>query len=192
MDRDAIWAITAVAKPSSSPGSVPSLDSAYWKRVFPAPLTKRSRICDQEDTPELGLLVGSPSTLALTSYIGRGGTCAAFRGTWHGVPIVAKYIQSKYSTPFVGEANAYLGGLARLRGTIVPEFFGLYRSNFFALLVVEDCGDRISKWDDLDLEERCVLVIFIHAIESSLTRRQAGLVLHRISSPHVWPLPRRR
>jgi hypothetical protein len=155
MYRDAIWAIIAVAKPSSSPGSVPSLDSAYWKRVSSDPLPKRSPLCDHEDTPDLDILANSPSTLILSSYISHGATCAAFRGTWHGVPIVAKYIESKYSAPFVGEAKAYLGGLARLRGTIVPEFFGLYRStSFFALLVFEDCGDKISEWDDLNLQER--------------------------------------
>jgi hypothetical protein len=167
MDRGAIWAIVAVAKASSSPRSVPSLDSAYWKRVSSAPLTKRSPLCDHEDTPDLDLLANSPSTLILSSYIGHGATCAAFRGTWQGVPIVAKYIESKYSTPFVGEAKAYLGGLARLRGTIVPEFFGLYRSNFFALLVFEDCGDKISKWDDLNLQERYD-TCYIHSCRSLL------------------------
>jgi hypothetical protein len=149
MNRDFIWAINVVAKPSSSPRSVPLLDIAYWKHVVSTPFTDR-------DCPDPNLLAGSPSTLTLTNYIGQGGTCAAFRGTWHGVPIVVKYIQNGYSTPFVREARAYLGGLANLRGTVVPEFFGLYRSDYFALLVSEDCGNMISTWDDLNLQERYV------------------------------------
>jgi hypothetical protein len=171
MNRDTIWAVDVVAKPSSSPRSVPLLDPAYWIRVQSD--SAPEVLHDQEDwketlddtgAPDPNLLVGSPSTLTMTSYIGPGGTCAAFRGTWHGVAIVAKYIQSEYSTPFVDEARAYLGGLAPFQGTVVPGFFGLYRSDYFALLVFEDCGNRISDWDDLDLQERCVHATFFPAI----------------------------
>jgi hypothetical protein len=166
MNRDFIWAIIVIAKPSSPPNSLPLLDSAYWKRVVspPSPLAKRARLglensnaaLEETDTLNPNLLVGSPSTLTLTSYIGQGATCAAIRGTWHGAPIVVKFIEEQYSFPFVDEARVYLGGLAHLRGAVVPEFFGLYRSDCFALLVFEDCGDSISDWDGLDLQERCV------------------------------------
>jgi hypothetical protein len=166
MDRDVNWPIIAVAKPSSSPRSVPLLDAAYWKGVFSAAPT--NTLCldwkaprKDTGTQDPNLLVDTPSILTLKSYIGPGGTCAAFRGTWHGVPIVVKYSLNKYSTPFAREAQAYLGGLAHLRGTVVPEFFGIYRSDFFALLVFEDCGDKISKWDDLNLQERYVHDIFV-------------------------------
>jgi hypothetical protein len=180
MNRDAVWAIDVIAKPSSSSHSVPSLDSAYWKRAISTPLTKcaplgahdledsKSTLKDT-DSPDPNLLVASPSTLTLTSYIGPGGTCAAFRGTWYGVPIVIKYIQRHESAPFANEARAYLGGLANLRGKVVPEFFGLHRSDIFALLVFEDCGNKISDWHDLDLQERCVFAIFIPAFATSLT-----------------------
>jgi hypothetical protein len=119
MNRNAIWAVRVVAKPSSSPQSVPSFDDAYWKCIVSTPKHLR----DLEADPNL--LVGSPSTLTLTNYIDQGSTCAAFRGTWHGVPIVVKYIQSKYSAPFVREAQVYLSGIAHLRGKVIPEFLGV-------------------------------------------------------------------
>jgi hypothetical protein len=171
MNRYFLWAIVAVTKPSCLPHSVPLLDSAYWKCVVSPPSALANRrlrdlehwetAAEDTDSSNPDLLVGSPSTLTLTSYVGQGGTCAAFRGTWHGVSVVVKYIQHDYSTPFVREAQAYLGSLAHLRGTVVPEFFGLYRSDYFALLVFEDCGNTISDWDELNLWERC-LTCYIH------------------------------
>jgi hypothetical protein len=156
MNRNAIWALRVVAKPFSSPQSLPSFDPAYWKCVVSRPQCPRGI----ENYPDPYRLVGSPSTLTLTRYIDQGNTCAAFRGTWYGAPVVVKYIQSEYSARFVSEAQVYLSGIAHLRGKVIPQFFGLYRTDFFALLVVEDCGNAISQWHDLDLQERCAKCFF--------------------------------
>jgi hypothetical protein len=71
------------------------------------------------------------------------------RATWLDVPLVAKIATVKKSPVLGHEAIAYLGYLAHLRGVIIPEFFGLYRSEGRAYLLLEDVG---SMWKDLSLK----------------------------------------
>jgi hypothetical protein len=177
-DRN-VWIADVVATPSSTHDSIPSLDSDFWDRVSSVPRTKLERVGVRPNpklvgpnSPDPQLLITSPSTMKLTTYIGRGGTCDAFRGTWLGLPIVAKDgDRSNNARRFSREVHAYLR-LGHLCGSVVPEFFGLYRTDSFALLVLEDAGDmtyrhvphvsrtyrdtgnRPDHWAVLDVQER--------------------------------------
>jgi hypothetical protein len=64
------------------------------------------------------------------------------------------------SAPTPPEAESYLRSLAHLSGTVVLEFFGLYRSDHFAMLVLEDGGCAIDSWCELDDQERLVSLLF--------------------------------
>jgi hypothetical protein len=178
-----VEAADVVAIPSSSHDSIPSLDLDFWRRMRHVPAAKLVRL-RVEPKPELEgtnsldpeLLVSSRSTIKLTDTLSAGETCTAYRGTWFGVPIVAKYFHmSEDSRLCAQEVHAYLR-LGHLRGSVIPEFFGLYRTDSFALLVLEDVGDIINKpfgpeprthldrdyrknldeWAALDNQERCV------------------------------------
>jgi hypothetical protein len=179
-----VWAADVVATPSSSHDSIPSLDSAFWDRVSSVPLTKLERLgvldpnpkLEGPNSPDPELLITLPSTMKLTTILGRGGTCVAYCGTWFGVPIVVKEsLGSDGAHRFAREVHAYLR-LGHLRGSVVPEFFGLYRTDLSVHLVLEDAGDMTygevptyrdqdsnyedddSKDDDwavLDIQERC-------------------------------------
>jgi hypothetical protein len=210
-DRD-IWAVDVIATPSSSHRSIPKLDDDYWDRMRAVPRIKLARlgvkpnsIREGPDLPNPELLVSSQSTIKISAEVATGATCTAFRGTWFGVPIVVKRCYTMdYVCPLAEEVHAYLR-LGHLCGSVVPEFFGLYRSDFFALVVLEDAGDKIKEpliprtcldedyldtvdcWPDLDVQERCAFNF--HAITCLLTwlwNDQAGLVLCHVPCPHVW------
>jgi hypothetical protein len=184
-DNTIIWAADVVATPSSPHRSIPPLNPDYWDRAYWVPWNKLGRLgalimgqkphLEGPNAPDPELLVSAQSTIKFTDNLGHGGTCTAYRGTWFGVPIVAKYAHKKVDVrPFAQEVHAYLR-LGHLRGSVVPEFFGLYRTDSFALVVLEDAGDMISEpfgpepkmrldrdyrkdldeWAGLDDQERC-------------------------------------
>jgi hypothetical protein len=93
------------------------------------------------NSPDPELLVSSRSTIKLTDNLGAGGTCAAYRGTWFGV---AKYVDVMDDARKLSEeVHAHLR-LGHLRGSVIPKFFGLYRSDSFSLFVLEVAGDMIN------------------------------------------------
>jgi hypothetical protein len=83
-------------------------------------------------------IVAAPSTINLTELVGEGATGMAFRGQWHGAAIVAKHAMPKESQALVRESLFYKEHLAHLRGVIIPEFLGLYRSDGWAMMVLEE------------------------------------------------------
>jgi hypothetical protein len=210
-NRD-IWAADVIATPSSSHRSIPKLDDDYWDCVSFVPLTKLKRLGVEPneirkgpDWPDPELLISSQSTMKLTANLGRGATCTAYRGTWFGVPIVVKrgHMPDDFFL-LAQEVHAYLR-LDHVRGSVVPEFFGLYRSDTFTLLVLEDAGDKIDepsiprmcvdqkylknldRWPDLDVQER--YAFNFHAITCLLTwlwNDQTRIVLCHVPCPHGW------
>jgi hypothetical protein len=216
-DNDEIvWIADVVATPSSSHDSIPSLDSDFWDRVLSVPQAKLERLgvvnpypkLEGPNSPDPQVLITLQSTMKLTTYLGRGGTCDAFRGTWFGVSIVAKDgDESGDSRLFAREVHAYLR-LGYLCGSVVPEFFGLYRTDDFALLVLEDAGDMIYRhvpstyrdpysddhrpvtvdhWADLDIQDRCAFNS--HEITCLLTcqrKKKDQPFLRHVPCPHVW------
>jgi hypothetical protein len=81
------------------------------------------------------------------------------RGTWYGASVVAKHSVPKDSESLARETLFCKHHLAHLRGIIVPEFLGLYRSDGWALLVLVDVGSiKRTKipWDFLSERQRCV------------------------------------
>jgi hypothetical protein len=213
-----VWAADVVATPSSSHDSIPQLDPDYWDRVRSVPRTKLKRLrlgrrvgpkpeLDGPNAPDPELVVSAQSTIKMASYLGTGGICTAYRGTWFGVPIVAKYVHRMDDVrPLADEVHAYLC-LDHLRGPVIPEFFGLYRTDSFALLILEDVGDMINnpfgpeprtrpndydlddldEWTCLDDQERCAFSF--HEIKHFLTcmrNNQSRLVMRHIPCAHGW------
>jgi hypothetical protein len=179
-----VWAVSLVATPSSSHDAIPKLDSYYWDGASSVPSAKLARLgvdlnwrrnFDGPNLPDPELAVSSQSTMKITAILDIGeDATSVYRGTWFGVRIVSKkidnmdsYYKHDVAYQFLCEVHAYLR-LCHLRGTVVPEFFGLYRSDSFALLVLEDagepffddldgCGEIVSdEWAVLDVQERCV------------------------------------
>jgi hypothetical protein len=211
-----IWAADVVATPSASQDSIPKLNDDYWDCVSSVPRRKLGRLgvgvepkpkLEGPNAPDPELLVSAQSTLKLTDNIGEGGVCTAYRGTWFGVPIVAKYVDTMDDVrPFAREVHAYLR-LGHLRGSVIPEFFGLYRTDSFALLILEDAGNIINdpfgpeprtrpnfdyrhtlgEWAGLDDQERCVFNFHeIYHLLIWLGNNQTWRVMRRVPCPHVW------
>jgi hypothetical protein len=100
-------------------------------------------------------LVSSTSTMRFTTCMGEVATSMALRGFWYGASIVAKH-----SVPAQSEALFYKRHLAHLRGIVVPEFLGLYRSDDWTLLILEDVDSTIKPtaipWEGWSEQEKCV------------------------------------
>jgi hypothetical protein len=139
-------------------------------------------------------LAVSPATIKITTS---NSNLKQGRGTWHGLPIMIDMCSANcpWDAPehLSHVAKVHLRHLQDLRGAVVPEFFGLYRTDFQALLIYEDVGGfRVDAWSDLDFQERCAKHIFFNfsmmivpfAYEN--WTKQPRRVLRCISRPHVW------
>jgi hypothetical protein len=108
---------------------------------------------------EHAAIVALPSTINLTECLSDAETGMTFRGTWYGASIVAKHSVPEHSEHLAREALFYKDHLEHLRGLVVPQFIGLYRSDGWALLVLEDVGsttDPETNWEGWSREEKCV------------------------------------
>jgi hypothetical protein len=103
---------------------------------------------------------GAFSTINFTEYIANGATGMAHRGSWYDASVVAKHSVPRDSEALAREALFYKHHLARLRGIVVPEFLGLYRSDGWSLLVLEDVGPTTkptaNPWEGWSEQQRCV------------------------------------
>jgi hypothetical protein len=133
-----------------------ALDANSPHGLLVAPVTYRYL------TPyEHGALMASPSIINFTEYIGKGATGMALRGSWYGASVVAKHSVPRDTEALAREALLYKHHLAHLRGIIVPEFLGLYHSDGWSLLVLEDVGSTIKPtaeswegWSERDASPR--------------------------------------
>jgi hypothetical protein len=100
-------------------------------------------------------IVAAPSTIKFTEFVAEeGATGMALRGHWYGATI-GKHAAPTRSQALLREALFYKDHFAHLRGVIVPEFLGLYRSDFWALLVLKDAGSDIPvEWEELPEQDR--------------------------------------
>jgi hypothetical protein len=101
------------------------------------------------------VLSAPSSIMRFNRYCGEETAGMAVRGHWYGTAIYAKHAMPKESQALEREALFYKRNLAHLRGAIVPEFFGFYRSDFWSLLVLEDVFIDASRagWQDHEEEK---------------------------------------
>jgi hypothetical protein len=134
----------------------------YWPRLWRqarVPYEEKQKIgLEDSHAHDLRLaesLMASPATIKITTS-----SSDQRRGTWHGVPIMIQmYPVDRPTEQFSHAAKVHLRHLQDLRGAVVPEFFGLYRTDSQALLIYEDVGGfYVDSWSDLDFQERCAII----------------------------------
>jgi hypothetical protein len=143
--------------PSAGPTSFSFLDlPEYWQKIpskKPLPVSSYkaqfgSVLRLTPSNPEVGLI---PSTTR--------------RGTWVKGRVVAKVTSSNEFNAFARtaqETRFYKQHVAILRRSVVPEFLGLYGLYSTTVLVLEDVGVGIKNWNELNEQERYLLLYNFH------------------------------
>jgi hypothetical protein len=124
---DDVIPLSVVATPLSALGNIPTFDQLW---IFGR---RRQRFAFRLRGGGGWRRCARPSFIMLppihfASYANCGSTGDVLRATWLDIPLVAKIVATVDKSPVGHEAIAYVGYLAHLRGVIVPEFLGLYRS----------------------------------------------------------------